>query len=239
MPTVLAASTISVAAGTVTLCPSMVRLMSGMCKRLADVAGVPEGVVLVLLAEVAESRVDDPARGVAEPAQAAAVLEAVRDALEDAQLELRALVGQDALVGPHRPVAADAARRALATGLVRIELEQPVGGPDHAVRVVHHDHAARSTHRAGGGESLHVGVGVEHALGQHRGRRAAGPEDFHLAAFRRAAGQLHDHVAERLAELDLVHAPPAHVATDRHEARAGGLLSAELRVSSAAVVDDP
>src|SRR6202521_1715109 len=133
MPTVLAASTISVPAGTVTLCPSMVRLTSikgspgnrggwvrisrgpsGMCKRLADVAGVPERVVLVLLAEVAEGRVDDPARRVAEPAQAAAVLEAVCDALEDAQLELRALVGKDALVAPHRPVAADAARRALA-----------------------------------------------------------------------------------------------------------------------------
>src|ERR1700682_148824 len=113
MPTVLAASTMRVPAGTVTLCPSMVRFTSGMRERLSHVAGVVEGVVFVLVPERAEGRVDDPAGGVAEAAQAPSVLQAVRHALEDAEVDLRALVGEDALVGAHRPVAADAARGAL------------------------------------------------------------------------------------------------------------------------------
>src|SRR4029077_14247554 len=111
-------------------------------KSLPDVAGVPQGVVLVLLAEVTEGRVDDPAGRVAESAKTAPVLQAVRDALEDVQVQLRAFVGEDSLVGPHRPVAADAARRALAAGLVRVELKQSVGGADDAVGVVHDDDAA-------------------------------------------------------------------------------------------------
>src|SRR5579859_2773981 len=109
MPIVLAASTISVPAGTVILCPSMVRLTSGTGPHLADLALVPERVVLVLAVEVAERGIDDPARRVAEPAQAAAVLERVRDPAEVVELDLRALVGQDALVHAHRPVASDAA----------------------------------------------------------------------------------------------------------------------------------
>src|ERR1700686_3061699 len=136
MPTVLAASTISVPAGTVTLFPSMVRLMSGIDESLPDVAGVPQSVVFVLIAEMAERRVDDPPGRVAKTAQAPPVLKTVRDALEDVQVQLRALVGEDPLVGPHRPVAADAARRALAARLVRVELQQPVGGADDAVGVV-------------------------------------------------------------------------------------------------------
>src|SRR5579859_2148740 len=146
MPMVLAASTIRVPAGTVTLRPSMVRLMSGMRERLSYIAGVVERVILVLAAEMAEGRIDDPSCGVAESAEAAPVLEAVGHALQDAELDLRALVGQDLLVCAHRPVAADPARRALAARLPRIELEQPVRRLDDTVRVVHHDHAAGTTH---------------------------------------------------------------------------------------------
>src|SRR5205823_2642811 len=149
MPIVFAASTTSVPAGTVSLWPSMVRFTSGMGGDLADVAFVAEAVVLVLLAEVADGRVDDPAGRVAEAAQAPAVLQAVRHTDERAELDLRALVGEDPLVGPHRPVAADPARRALAARLVGVELEQPVRRLDDAMRVVHHDHAARAAHRPG------------------------------------------------------------------------------------------
>src|SRR6266581_3913439 len=142
MPTVFAASTTSVPAGTAILWPSMVRLTSGIDGSLAHVARVPERVVLVLVAEVAERGVDHPAARVTQAAEAATVLQAVRDPLEDVKLDLRALVGQDALVGPHRPVLADAARRALAARLVGVELQQPMRRLDDAVRVVHHDHAS-------------------------------------------------------------------------------------------------
>src|SRR5487761_706610 len=109
MPTVLAASTISVPAGTVTWWPSIVRLMSGMRECLADVARVAEAVVLVLVVEVTHGGFDDPAGCVAQAAQAAPVLQAIGDSLEDAELELRSLVRKDKVVSPHRPVAADAA----------------------------------------------------------------------------------------------------------------------------------
>src|SRR5712691_2052469 len=152
MPMVFAASTTSVPAGTAILWPSIVRLTSGIGPthewgggiegHLAHVAHMPQRVVLVLLAEVAERRVDHPAARVTQAAKAAAILQAVRDPLQDVELDLRALVGQDALVGPHCPVLADAAWCALAARLVGVELQQPVRGLDDAMRVVHHDHAA-------------------------------------------------------------------------------------------------
>src|SRR5215510_15639294 len=159
MPTVLAASTIRVPAGAVILWPSMVRLTSGTDSHLADSALVAQDVVLVLVAEVAQSGVDDPAAGVAEAAQTPAVLQPVGDALQDVELDLRALVGKDALVGAHRPVLADAAGRALAARLVGVELEQAVGRFDDAVRVVHDDHAARPAHGARRGKGFRVGGG--------------------------------------------------------------------------------
>src|SRR4029077_3700074 len=97
---VLAASTTSVPAAAVILWPSMVRLTSGISPprlrgggpqgrrggRLPHVAGVPQSVVLVLLAEVAQRRVDDPTARVPQAAEAAAVLQAVGDALQDVQV---------------------------------------------------------------------------------------------------------------------------------------------------------
>src|SRR5581483_2589723 len=147
MPMVLAASTISVPAGTVILWPSIVRLTSGMGGHGLHAAGVVEAVLLVLVVEVPHRRVDNPAGGVAEAAQAAAVLQRVRHLPQVLQLDLAALVRKDALVHPHGPIAADATRRALAARLVCVELEQPVRGADDAVRVVHHDHAAGTAHR--------------------------------------------------------------------------------------------
>src|SRR3982074_3481745 len=105
MPTVLAASTMSVPAGTVTLCPSIVRLMSGMGEGLPNVALVSQAVILVLLFEVAHRRLDDPTGRVAKAAQAPTVLQSIGDALQDAELQPRSLVGQDAVVGSDGPVA--------------------------------------------------------------------------------------------------------------------------------------
>src|SRR5438046_9429799 len=92
----------------------------------AHLALVPERVVLVLDVEVAERGVDDPARRVAEPAEAAAILQRIRDAAEVVELDLRPVIAEDALVHAHRPVASHAARSALAARLVRAELEEPV-----------------------------------------------------------------------------------------------------------------
>src|SRR5690349_3718523 len=115
MPTVFAASTTSVPAGTVILWPSMVRLTSGMGGNFSYVARVAQGVVFVLLAEVAERGIDDPAARVAEAAQATPVLQPVRDALQDVELDLRSLIGEDAFVRAHCPVLSDPAGCALAT----------------------------------------------------------------------------------------------------------------------------
>ena len=112
-------------------------------------------------------------------------------------------------------------------------------GLHDAVGVVHHDHAARAAHRARCRQRLHVGLGVEHACREDRSRRAAGPEHLQVAALGHAPGQLHDHVAKGLAELDLVYARLVDVAADRHQPRARRLVGPELRVGGAAVVDDP
>src|SRR6266508_2275135 len=136
MPMVLAASTIRVPAGTVSLWPAIVRWMSGMGHRVPtcgevgagrrrrgrNLAFVPQRVVLVLLAEVPEGEADDPARGVAQAAEAAPILQTVGDPQQRVDLDLRTLVGEDPLVRAYGPVAADAAGRALAARLVGIEL---------------------------------------------------------------------------------------------------------------------
>src|SRR4029077_16053503 len=108
MPTSFAASTTSVPAGTAILWPSMVTFTSGMYERGLRRAEVVQGVLLVLVVEVPHRRFDHPSGRVAEATQAAPVLQPVRHALEDSELDLRALAGEDSLVRADRPVAADA-----------------------------------------------------------------------------------------------------------------------------------
>src|SRR5215831_15246265 len=133
-----AASTMRVPFGTLTDWPSMVSVTrsegvcSGMCGDWLHRALVSQGVLLVLIAEVLHRRHDHPARRVAQTAQAAPELEALLDAVQDLQVDRAALTGQNALERAHRPVAADAARGALAARLVRVEAEQPVRGAHHA-----------------------------------------------------------------------------------------------------------
>src|SRR5438445_490878 len=102
MPTSFAASTTSVPAGTAILWPSIVTLTSGMRQRRPHVARMPQRVVLVLLTEVPEGRIDDPARRVAQAAEASAVLQTVGDPLEDPELDPRPFVSRDAVVRPAR-----------------------------------------------------------------------------------------------------------------------------------------
>src|SRR6202162_4138539 len=238
MPTVLAASTMSVPAGTVTLCPSTCRLMSGMRPRLADVACVPQAVVLVLVVEVAHRRLDHPARRVAQPTQAAPVLQPVGDSLEDAELELRSLVGKDPVVGSHRPVATDAARGAFAAGLVRVEAQEPGGGLDHAVRVVHDDDAARPAHGPEGLEAVEVRRRVDHRGGEDLGRRTARPEHLQLAPGKPPAREAFDDGAVGDPYLDLEVAGFLDVAAHGHHPCAFRLLGAAARVLDSAVAGD-
>src|SRR5262245_23290124 len=132
----LAASTISVPLGTDTCWPSMVRVTrspSGMCRYPQGRALVAQRVLLVLVAEVLHRRHDHPARGVAQAAQAAPVLEALLDAVQDLEVDRAALAAQDAFERADGPVAADAARRALAARLARVEPQEPVRRLHHAV----------------------------------------------------------------------------------------------------------
>src|SRR5260221_243277 len=109
----------------------MVRLTSGIRHHLADVALVPERVVLVLAGEVPERGVDDPARRVAKAAQAAAELDLV-----DAWLLPVAAYGQQAsagrLLGPELGVLGGAHvddRRHCGERLNVVEQRRPAPGP--------------------------------------------------------------------------------------------------------------
>src|SRR5713101_3338822 len=239
MPTSLAASTTSVPAGTAILWPSMVTFTSGMYERRLHGADVVEAVLLVLVVEVPHRRFDHPAGRVAEAAQAAAVLQAFRHAFEDAELDLRALAGEDAFVRADGPVAADATGRALAAGLEGVEAQQSRRCFDDAVRVVHDDDPARTAHGAQRLEAVEVGRGVEHRAGENLGRRAAGPEHLYGSAGEGSAGQFLDDVPVRNPDLDLEVAGLLDVAADRDHARAFSLLGASLRVLGPAVPHDP
>src|SRR5579859_5265169 len=84
---------------------------------LFDRALVAEAVLLVLLPEAVHARLDHSTRRVPETAQTPPTLEAGLDPVQQLQVHLAALARQDALVGAHRPIAAHAARRALAARL--------------------------------------------------------------------------------------------------------------------------
>src|SRR5713226_5231445 len=239
MPTSLAASTTSVPAGTAILWPSMVTFTSGMYERRLHGADVVEAVLLVLVVEVPHRRFDHPAGRVAEAAQAAAVLQAFRHAFEDAELDLRALAGEDAFVRADGPIAADATGRALAAGLEGVEAQQSRRCFDDAVRVVHDDDPARTAHGAKGFEPVEVGRGVEHRAGENLRRRPTGPEHLDGSAGEGSAGQFLDDVPVRDPDLDLEVAGLLDIAAHRDHARAFGLLGASLGVLGAAVPHDP
>src|SRR5256886_9920134 len=99
---VLAASTMSVPAGTLSFFPSIVRLISGIRRNLSDVALVPERVVFVFLTEVADGGIDHPACPIPQTAQAPPVLQPARDTDPRVELELPPRPGQTAVVSTHR-----------------------------------------------------------------------------------------------------------------------------------------
>src|SRR5438105_9582191 len=106
--------------------------LSGMGGHELNRALVMEHVLLVLVAEVVHRRLDDPTGRVAEPAQAATILERARDAIEQVHVDGDTVSRENFLVKPHGPVAADAARRAFAARLVGVEAQQSVGSLHYA-----------------------------------------------------------------------------------------------------------
>src|SRR3954469_7142015 len=204
-----------------------------------DVAAGPRllDVGLELVAELLDHRADRHRHRVAEDAQAVAD-DLLLDRGHDVEVHRGRLARLDALEHLVRPVRPLAARRALAAGLVAVELRGLQRDVDDRVRVVDHDDRAGPEHRAGLGHRVEV-VGKVEVVGlQHRGARAAREPELDLAALGRAAREAVDDVARLHPELDLEVAGVRDVARDRHELRAGRALDAELRVLLAAHLDD-
>ena len=103
----------------------------------------------------------------------------------------------------HQPPGALAARRALAAGLVLVELGPAQHGPDHAGGLVEDLQRPGAEHRAGRADRLEVQRHVEVLGGQDRGRRTARRPELQLVAVADAAGQV-DQRAQRDAQRRLV-----------------------------------
>src|SRR5262245_15783042 len=115
--------------------------------RAAPAALLPY-VVLVLLAELLQRGLRGGDGGVAERAQRLAS-DRVADVPQDVQLPHRGPPGLDAVQEAQHPARALPAGRALAAGLVLVEVGQALGHPDHAGGVVHDDGPGGAEHGAG------------------------------------------------------------------------------------------
>src|SRR5690606_5205621 len=142
------------------------------CRRVEG-AALPGDVRLELLAEELDAGRDGRRRAVAERAERAAQ-DVVADVHERVEVLERALAVLDAVQHELHPVGALAARRALAAGLVRVELRPPRDRAHHARRLVEDLQRARAEHRPGLADRLVVERHVEVLLGEQRGRGAAG-----------------------------------------------------------------
>src|SRR6187200_2363412 len=114
-----------------------------------------------LLAELRDVARDGDRVGVAERAQARAV-DSLAHVEQEVEVAVRPVAGLDLLQDLREPARPDAAGRALAAGLVLVELRDADAELHHAAPVVEHDHGCRADRRAG----LREGVEVErHLLG--------------------------------------------------------------------------
>ena len=88
-----------------------------------------------------------------------------------------------------QPVGALAARRALAARLVAVEVQQVLGQPHHAGRVVEHDRSpAEPSSEPAFCDAVEAGLRVELIGQQNRHRRAAGDDRLQRPAVAHAAG---------------------------------------------------
>ena len=138
---------------------------------------------------------------------------------------MRALAGLDVAQQLDEPVGALAAGRALAAGLVGVELGPAGDGPHHAGRLVEALQRLGAEHGAGGADALVVQRDVEVLVGEHRGRGAARRPELQPVAGPHAAAHV-EQLAQRDAERGLVLAGAGDVAAERVEREARGLLAA-------------
>ncbi len=194
-------------------------------------------VRLVLGAEVLDRRQRRRRRGVAERAQRLA-----DDVVADADQQVDVAHLPFAVLDPRQdlvePVAAFAARRALAARLVLVEVQQVRRRPHHAGRLVHDDDAGRAEHRAGLRHVVEAGRDVELIGQQDRHRRSAGDDRLQLVAVADAAGVVVDQLVQRRLHRRFVHARLLHVAADAEQLRPAVLLGAERGEPLGAVQQD-
>ena len=178
-------------------------------------------------------------RGVAERAQRLAD-DVVADADEQIDVAHLAFAVLDPREDLEQPVAAFAARRALAARLVLVEVQQVLRRPHHAGGLVHDDDARRAQHRSGLGHVVEGRGDVELIGQQDRHRRAAGDDRLELVAVADAAGELRSKISSRsVVFIDASKVPGLlHVAADAEQLRAAVLLGAERREPLRAIGQD-
>src|SRR4051812_4874430 len=193
-------------------------------------------VLEVLVAEVLDRAVDRADRAVGECAErppedvVALVEEQVEVALlADALLEL----GEHL----HQPPGALAARSALATGLVLVELGPAQHGPDHTRGLVEDLERAGAQHRSGRSHLLEAERYVEVLGGQQRGAGPAGRPELQLVALPDTTGEV-DQLAQGDAERGFVLAGLRDVPGEAEDAVALGLLGAHRSEPVRTVLDD-
>src|SRR6266508_4232947 len=98
---------------------------------------------------------------------------------------------------PGHPPGPLATRRALATGLVGIELAEPKRRVDNAVRLVEHDHGLGPQQRARSSDLVEAHLHVEVIRREVGGGRPSGRPSLDLLAVPDASGKLLDQLASR------------------------------------------
>ncbi len=144
------------------------------------------------------------------------------------EVALAGLPGLHALEDLDHPVGALAAGRALAAGLVGVELGPAQHAAHDAGGLVEALQRLGAEHRAGRGDALVVERHVEVLGGEQRGGGAARGPELQLVALAHAAGQV-EQLAQRDAERGLVLAGALHVPGQAVQRVALALLGAHRR----------
>ena len=190
-------------------------------------AAVVDDVLDELAPEVLERGEHRVGRGLAEPAEGAA-LHHEGEPLQPVEVGELGLAPADGVEDLDEVAGADAAGHALAARLGLREAEEVAGRVDDAGVLVEDDEAAGADDRAGGRQVLVVERGVEELLAEAAAGR---PSRLHrLEALGDPAADVLDDAAERRAERHLDQPGPADLADQAEGLGPPGGLGAEGRV---------
>src|SRR5262249_36550969 len=157
---------------------------------------------------------------------------------------LPALAARQTMQRLGHPQRTFAARRALATTLVRIKFGDVAKRFDDVGGIIQYDDRARTRHATSSNERIEIVRQIEHTQfllhilpvraapfqlkllvrSKHFRRRTAGNNGLELASVEQSAAEFRivDELSQgRLADLDLVVTRPLHMAADAHNTRAG------------------